>query len=87
MNMALQKKMGKSGKSVVLFGWLGNQSYQDKGDTIFWICEWYRIDVAGAEGGIEFDVIRVMDEQKQQCSLKNKGKYEIGYAWVTKKTM
>ena len=36
----------------------------------------------GADGGIDFDVIRVLDEQKQQCSLKNKGKYEVAYAYV-----
>ena len=33
----------------------------------------------GADGGIDFDVIRVMDEQKQSCSLKNKGRYDIKY--------
>ena len=33
----------------------------------------------GADGGIDFDILRVMDEQKQICSLKNKGKYDIGY--------
>ena len=33
----------------------------------------------GADGGIDFDVIRVMEEQKQTCSLKNKGKYDITY--------
>ena len=36
----------------------------------------------GADGGIDFDVIRVLDEQKQQCSLKNKGKYEVAYSYV-----
>lgn len=36
--------------------------------------------VVGADGGgIDFDVIRVADEQKHQCSLRNKGKYEIEY--------
>ena len=34
----------------------------------------------GADGGIDFDVIRVLDEQKQQCSLKNKGKYEVAFS-------
>ncbi|XP_064641495.1 hydrocephalus-inducing protein-like isoform X2 [Lineus longissimus] len=33
----------------------------------------------GAEGGIDFGTIRVMDETKQTCTLKNKGKYEISY--------
>ena len=36
--------------------------------------------LAGVDGGIDFDVIRVLDEQKHQVSLKNKGKYEIGYS-------
>uniref|UniRef100_H2YKD6 Uncharacterized protein n=1 Tax=Ciona savignyi TaxID=51511 RepID=H2YKD6_CIOSA len=33
----------------------------------------------GADGGLDFGTIRVMDESKQTCSLKNKGKYEIGF--------
>ncbi|XP_077982980.1 hydrocephalus-inducing protein homolog isoform X2 [Glandiceps talaboti] len=35
----------------------------------------------GADGGLDFGVIRVMDETKQTCSLKNKGKYEIQYSF------
>lgn len=34
---------------------------------------------AGTDGGLDFGVIRVLDEAKQMLSLKNKGKYEIGY--------
>ena len=37
------------------------------------------MSAVGADGGIDFDILRVMDEQKQICSLKNKGKYDIGY--------
>ena len=33
----------------------------------------------GADGGLDFGTIRVMDESKQTCSLKNKGRYEIGF--------
>lgn len=33
----------------------------------------------GSDGGIDFGTIRVLDESKQICSLKNKGKYEIGF--------
>lgn len=33
----------------------------------------------GADGGLDFGIIRVMDETKQTCSLKNKGRYEISY--------
>ena len=36
----------------------------------------------GADGGIDFDVIRVSDRHAQTCSLKNKGKYEIAYQYV-----
>nr|XP_006823299.1 PREDICTED: hydrocephalus-inducing protein homolog [Saccoglossus kowalevskii] len=35
----------------------------------------------GADGGLDFGIIRVMDETKQTCSIKNKGKYEIQYAF------
>ncbi|XP_039769505.1 hydrocephalus-inducing protein homolog isoform X2 [Ornithorhynchus anatinus] len=35
----------------------------------------------GTEGGLEFGIVRVMDEAKQSLSLKNKGKYEIGYSF------
>ena len=33
----------------------------------------------GADGGIDFGIIRVLDESRQICSLKNKGRYEIGF--------
>lgn len=33
----------------------------------------------GADGGLDFGVIRVGEETKQTCTLKNKGKYEIGF--------
>ncbi|XP_077975805.1 hydrocephalus-inducing protein homolog isoform X2 [Styela clava] len=36
----------------------------------------------GADGGLDFGVIRVMDESKQTCSLKNKGRYEIGFCFL-----
>ncbi len=32
-----------------------------------------------ADGGLDFGTIRVLDESKQTCSLKNKGKYEISF--------
>lgn len=32
---------------------------------------------AGAEGGLDFGVVRVMEEVKQPLQLKNRGKYEI----------
>ena len=33
----------------------------------------------GADGGLDFGTLRVLDESKQTCSLKNKGKYEISF--------
>lgn len=33
----------------------------------------------GADGGIDFDVIRVGADEKHTCSLKNKGRYDIEY--------
>uniref|UniRef100_A0A8C8S7Z5 HYDIN n=1 Tax=Pelusios castaneus TaxID=367368 RepID=A0A8C8S7Z5_9SAUR len=36
----------------------------------------------GTDGGLDFGVIRVLDEAKQMLSLKNKGKYEIGYSFT-----
>lgn len=33
----------------------------------------------GADGGLDFGVLRVLDEAKQSLSVKNKGKYEIGF--------
>uniref|UniRef100_A0A8C3T1C3 HYDIN axonemal central pair apparatus protein n=1 Tax=Chelydra serpentina TaxID=8475 RepID=A0A8C3T1C3_CHESE len=36
----------------------------------------------GTDGGLDFGVIRVLDEAKQMVSLKNKGKYEIGYSFT-----
>lgn len=34
---------------------------------------------AGTDGTLEFGSVRVLDEAKQMLSLKNKGKYEIGF--------
>ncbi|KAJ3106206.1 hypothetical protein HDU97_006839 [Phlyctochytrium planicorne] len=36
----------------------------------------------GYEGGLDFGVLKVLEEGKQQCTLKNKGKYEVGYRFV-----
>ncbi|XP_013405663.1 hydrocephalus-inducing protein [Lingula anatina] len=40
----------------------------------------------GADGGIDFGALRVMEESKQQISLKNKGKYEIQYSFTFEPT-
>ncbi|KAJ3332957.1 hypothetical protein HDU76_012454, partial [Blyttiomyces sp. JEL0837] len=36
----------------------------------------------GYEGGLDFGVLKVLEEGKQLCTLKNKGKYEVGYRFV-----
>ncbi|KAJ3115022.1 hypothetical protein HDU96_001327 [Phlyctochytrium bullatum] len=36
----------------------------------------------GYEGGLDFGVLKVLEEGKQQCTLKNKGKYEVGYRFA-----
>ena len=33
----------------------------------------------GTDGGLDFGTIKVNEETKQTCTLKNKGKYEIAY--------
>lgn len=33
----------------------------------------------GTDGGLDFGTIKVMDEVKQTCTLKNKGKYDIAF--------
>lgn len=38
----------------------------------FWI-------FSGTDGGLDFGTIKVMDEVKQTCTLKNKGKYDIAF--------
>ncbi|XP_042303381.1 LOW QUALITY PROTEIN: hydrocephalus-inducing protein homolog [Sceloporus undulatus] len=40
----------------------------------------------GTNGGLEFGVVRITDEVKQTLSLKNKGKYEIGYSFTVEST-
>ncbi|XP_054856814.1 hydrocephalus-inducing protein homolog [Eublepharis macularius] len=40
----------------------------------------------GTDGGLEFGSVRVMDEAKQTLSLKNKGKYEIGFSFSVEST-
>lgn len=37
---------------------------------------------AGNEGGLDFDVARVGEEQKQQITMRNKGRREIAYSYV-----
>ena len=34
----------------------------------------------GADGGVDFDAVRVFEESKQSCTVKNKGKYDISYS-------
>ena len=36
----------------------------------------------GTDGGLDFGVVRVFEEPKQTCSLKNKGKYEIQFKFT-----
>lgn len=36
----------------------------------------------GTDGGLDFGILKVMDESKQTCSLKNKGRFEINYNFV-----
>ena len=36
----------------------------------------------GADGGLDFGTIRVFEETKQACTLKNKGKYEISFKFT-----
>lgn len=33
----------------------------------------------GADGGLDFDIVRVGAEEKNICMLKNKGRYDIEY--------
>ena len=36
----------------------------------------------GADGGLDFGSLKVFDEAKQTCTLKNRGRYEIGFKLV-----
>ncbi|CAL1528045.1 unnamed protein product [Lymnaea stagnalis] len=36
----------------------------------------------GTDGGLDFGIVKVGDEGKQTCTLKNKGKYEIAYNFL-----
>ena len=40
---------------------------------------------SGADGGLDFGTMRVGEESKQVCALKNKGRYEIAYHFVFEK--
>ncbi|XP_067905917.1 hydrocephalus-inducing protein homolog [Heterodontus francisci] len=40
----------------------------------------------GTDGGIDFGIIKVIDHVKQTITLKNKGKYEIGYRFQLQPT-
>ncbi|XP_052816168.1 hydrocephalus-inducing protein homolog isoform X2 [Mya arenaria] len=43
------------------------------------------VDIAfpkGTDGGLDFGTIKVMDEVKQTCTLKNKGKYDIAFNFL-----
>lgn len=40
----------------------------------------------GADGGLDFGVLKVLDETKQTCSLKNKGKFEINFNFAFEST-
>ncbi|XP_057292027.1 hydrocephalus-inducing protein-like [Hydractinia symbiolongicarpus] len=36
----------------------------------------------GADGGLDFGTLRVGEEAKQTCTVKNKGRYEIAYSFM-----
>ncbi|XP_025115052.1 hydrocephalus-inducing protein-like isoform X4 [Pomacea canaliculata] len=36
----------------------------------------------GTDGGLDFGTMRVNEERKEVCTLKNKGKYDIAYSFV-----
>ncbi|KAH6588049.1 hypothetical protein BASA50_010912 [Batrachochytrium salamandrivorans] len=36
----------------------------------------------GFDGGLDFGILKVLEEGKQLCTLKNKGKYEVGFRFV-----
>lgn len=36
----------------------------------------------GCDGGLDFGVMKVFEEAKHTCTLKNKGKYEIGFKFI-----
>ncbi|KAK7505680.1 hypothetical protein BaRGS_00002951 [Batillaria attramentaria] len=40
----------------------------------------------GTDGGLDFGTIRVNEERKETCTLKNKGKYEISFNFVMENT-
>lgn len=42
--------------------------------------------ISGADGGLDFGVLKVLDETKQTCSLKNKGKFEINFNFAFEST-
>lgn len=42
--------------------------------------------ISGADGGLDFGVLKVLDETKQTCSLKNKGKFEITFNFAFEST-
>ncbi|XP_063801928.1 hydrocephalus-inducing protein homolog isoform X2 [Pseudophryne corroboree] len=47
------------------------------------------LDIAfpkGTDGGLDFGVVKVTDEAKHTVSLKNKGKYEIGFSFSMEAT-
>lgn len=43
---------------------------------------WFMLITSGADGGLDFQCIRVGDEAKQSIQLKNKGKYDIEYKYA-----
>jgi len=47
------------------------------------VCDTSGILLLGADGGIDFDAVRVYEECKQSCTVKNKGKYDISFSYVT----
>lgn len=37
---------------------------------------------AGADGSMDFGILKVLDDVTQVLTLQNKGKYDIVYRWV-----
>ena len=75
-------RLSKYKQKLMMLPWtsVSHEVYYTIAHLTVELCDW--LVTTGADGGLDFQCIRVGDEAKQSIQLKNKGKYDIEYRCV-----
>lgn len=72
----LHRLISSNSKNIV---WLNKSQ---KSNTVVVVLMAAHDACKGSDSSVDFDCVRIDEEKCQTLTLKNKGKFDIGYAWV-----